>query len=83
MGKRKAVIAPLTLEEINQYKLLPALNLDQIARMLQKSNAQIHEMSRKRALRPLPVFKSGRQIFSTWARIQQWINEGFEKRKAA
>jgi hypothetical protein len=86
MVKRKAVPAPpapLTADEINQYKLLPALNLEQIARMLQKSTAQIHEMSRKRALRPLPVFKSGREIFSTWARIQQWIDEGFEKRKAA
>jgi hypothetical protein len=83
MRKAKKSPAPLTLEEINQYKLLPALNLEQIARMLQKTTPQVHEMSRKRALRPLPVFKSGRQIFSTWTRIQQWIDEGFEKRKAA
>jgi hypothetical protein len=73
-------VAPLTPEEINQYKQLPALNLVQIAKMLQKTPAQVHEMSRKRAMRPLPVFKSGREIFSTWARIQQWIDEGFEWR---
>jgi hypothetical protein len=71
---------PLALEEINQYKQLPALSLDQIARMLQKTPAQVHEMSRKRAIRPLPVFKSGREIFSTWGRIQGWIDEGFEQR---
>ena len=82
-SKKSLAISPLTPEEIHQYKLLPALNLQQIARMLQKSTTQIHEMSRKRALRPLPVFKSGREIFSTWAHIQQWIDEGFEKRKAA
>ena len=81
--KKSLAISPLTSDEVAQYKLLPALNLEQIARMLQKSTPQVHEMSRKRALRPLPVFKSGRQIFSTWARIQQWIDEGFEKRKAA
>jgi hypothetical protein len=76
-------LPPLTLEEINQYKQLPALNLAQIAKLLQKTPAQIHEMSRKRALRPFPVFKCGRELFSTWARIQQWIDRGFEQRKAA
>jgi hypothetical protein len=80
--KQKKLV-PLTPEEIHQYKQLPALNLEQIAKMLQKTPAQVHEMSRKRALRPLPVFKSGREIFSTWARIQSWIDEGFEQRKAA
>jgi hypothetical protein len=73
----------LSSEEINHYKQLPVLNLEQIARMLQKTPAQVHEMSRKRAIRPLPVFKSGQEIFSTWARIQTWIDEGFEQRKAA
>lgn len=81
--KKLEKLAPLTPEQINQYRQLPALNLKQIAEMLQKTPAQVHEMSRKRAARPLPVFKSGREIFSTWARIQQWIDEGFELRKAA
>jgi hypothetical protein len=81
--KKQRKFAPLTPEEIHQYQQLPALNLVQIARMLQKTTAQVHEMSRKRAIRPLPVFKSGREIFSTWTRIQAWIDEGFEYRKAA
>jgi hypothetical protein len=81
--KKPTPIAPLTLEEIHQYKQLPALNLEQISRMIQKTPAQVHEMSRKRATRPLPVFKSGREIFSTWVRIQKWIDEGFEQRRAA
>ena len=75
--------APLTPEEIAHYKQLPVLNLEQIGRMLQKTPAQVHEMSRKRAARPLPVFKNGRELGSTYARIEKWINEGFEQRKAA
>ena len=80
---RQKKVVPLSPEEISHYKQLPALSLEQVARMLLKTPAQVHEMSRKRALRPLPVFKSGREIFSTWAKIQTWIDEGFEQRKAA
>ncbi len=74
---------PLSLEEIALYKQLPSLTLEQIARILQKTTAQVHEMSRARAARPLPVFRSGRTTCSTWAKIQTWIDEGFEERKAA
>lgn len=73
---------PLSLEEIALYKQLPSLTLEQIARMLQKTTAQVHEMSRARAARPLPVFRSGRTICSTWAKIQAWIDEGFAERAA-
>ena len=73
---------PLTPEEIAHYKQLPVLNLEQIGRMLQKTPAQVHEMSRKRAARPLPVFKNGRELGSTYARIERWINEGFERKAA-
>lgn len=72
----------LSLEEIALFKQLPSLTLDQIARMLQKTTAQVHEMSRTRAARPLPVFRSGRTVCSTWAKIQTWIEEGFAERAA-
>jgi hypothetical protein len=68
---------PLTIEEIEQLKGLPVLNVEQIARVLQKDVPTIYEMSRKRARRPLPVFRNGRELGSTWARLQRWIEEGF------
>jgi hypothetical protein len=74
---------PLSLEEIALFKQLPVLNLGQISRVLQKTPAQVHEMSRARASRPLPVFRAGRSIASTWAKIQAWIEEGFAERRAA
>ena len=77
-----ATIQPLTLAEIELYKQLPALTLEQIARVLQKTVGQVHEMTRRRAAHPLPVFRSGRTLSSTYAKIQQWINEGFERRAA-
>ena len=74
--------APLTLDEIRLFKELPALTLEQISRLLQKPIDKIYEMTRTRASRPLPVFKSGNTLCSTWAKIQQWIEEGFEERAA-
>ncbi len=74
---------PLTLEEIAQFKQLPVLTREQIARVLQKPIEKVYEMTRARAARPLPVFKSGREVCSTWAKIQAWIDEGFAERKAA
>jgi hypothetical protein len=74
---------PLSLEEIVLYKQLPLLTMEQIARVLQKPLNQVYEMSRRRASRPLPVFRSGKALCSTWERIQAWIDEGFAARKAA
>jgi hypothetical protein len=76
------VPAPLSLEEIALFKQLPALTLAQVARVLQKPVKCIYEMSRGRAKRPLPVFKSGRVLCSTYAKIEAWIEEGFTERAA-
>jgi hypothetical protein len=74
---------PLTPEEIALYKQLPALTLEQIGRILQKRTVrQVYEMTRSRAARPLPVFRAGKELCSTWDKIQQWIEEGFEERAA-
>src|SRR5216683_4987839 len=76
-------IDPLTLEEIALYKQLPALTLEQVGRILQKRTVeQVYEMTRRRASRPLPVFRSGKELRSSWTKIQQWIDEGFEERAA-
>jgi hypothetical protein len=81
--KSRDILEPLTLEEIALYKQLPVLTLEQIGRVLQKPIKQVYEMSRSRARRPLPVFRAGRSIASTWTKIQAWIDEGFAERKAA
>jgi hypothetical protein len=81
--KSKDILDPLTLDEIALFKQLPLLTLQQIARVLQKPIEQIYEMARARARRPLPVFKSGRTICSTWAKIQAWVDDGFEERRVA
>ena len=74
---------PLTPEEIVLYKQLPALTLEQVGRILQKRTVeQVYEMTRARAARPLPVFRSGKELRSTWAKIQQWIEDGFAERAA-
>jgi hypothetical protein len=73
---------PLTLEEINLFQRLPVLTIEQIARVLQKTPEQVYGMSRARAKRPLPVFRSGKVLCSTWAKIQAWVEEGFEERAA-
>ena len=74
---------PLTSEEIVLYKQLPTLTLEQIGRILQKRTVeQVYEMTRSRAARPLPVFKSGKELRSSWAKIQEWIDKGFEERAA-
>jgi len=75
---------PLTVEEFALYKQLPVLTLEQIGRILQKKTVeQVYEMTRSRAARPLPVFRSGKGLCSTWGKIQAWIDEGFEERAAA
>jgi hypothetical protein len=81
--KRVSAPEPLGLEEISLYQKLPVLTLEQIARVLQKTTAQVHEMSRARATRPLPVFRSGKTLCSTWQKIQQWVEEGFADHRAA
>jgi hypothetical protein len=74
---------PLTPEEVALYKQLPALTLEQIGRILQKKTVrQVYEMTRSRAARPLPVFRSGKELCSAWDKIQRWIEEGFEERAA-
>src|SRR5258708_7824487 len=73
---------PLTLEEITLFERLPVLSLEQIARVLQRTPEQVYEMSRSRAKRPLPVFRAGKSLCSTWAKIQAWIDAGFEERAA-
>jgi len=74
---------PLTVEDIALYKQLPALTLEQVGRILQKRTVeQVYEMTRSRASRPLPVFRSGKELRSSWAKIQEWIDEGFEERVA-
>jgi hypothetical protein len=74
---------PLTPEELALYKQLPALTLEQVGRILQKRTVeQVYEMTRARAARPLPVFKSGKELRSTWAKIQEWIDKGFAERAA-
>lgn len=73
---------PLTLEEIALFKELPVLTLEQISRVLQKPGKKVYEMSRARAKRPLPVFKSGKSQCSTWAKIQEWIEGGFAEKAA-
>src|SRR5260370_21934248 len=71
---------PLTSEEISVYKQLPALTLEQVGRILQKRTVrQVYEMTRSRAARPLPVFRSGKELCSTWTKIQAWIDKGFEE----
>ena len=87
VGPKKSVTListdPLTSEEIALYKQLPALTLEQVGRILQKRTVeQVYEMTRSRAARPLPVFRSGKELRSTWAKIQDWIDEGFEERAA-
>ena len=77
-----ATVQPLSLEEITLYKQLPSLTVEQIGRMLQKTPKQVQEMTRSRAARPLPVFRSGRTLSSTYAKIQEWIDEGFKERAA-
>src|SRR5258708_5544841 len=86
-SKKKSVTListePLTSEEIALYKQLPALTLEQVGRILQKRTVeQVYEMTRSRAARPLPVFRSGKELRSTWVKIQEWIDEGFEERAA-
>jgi hypothetical protein len=84
MNRKKPVpITPLTAEEIALFQRLPVLTLEQIGRVLQKTPAQVYELARSRARHPLPVFRSGKTLYSTWAKIQAWIDEGFEERKAA
>jgi hypothetical protein len=78
-----ATVQPLSLEEIALYKQLPSLTVEQIGRILQKTPKQVQEMTRARAARPLPVFRSGRTLSSTYEKIQQWIDEGFKERAAA
>jgi hypothetical protein len=77
-----ATVQPLSLEEIVLYKQLPSLTVEQIGRMLQKTPKQVQEMTRARAARPLPVFRSGRTLSSTYVKIQQWIEDGFTARAA-
>jgi hypothetical protein len=79
---KKVVPTALTLEDIALFKQLPVLtlNLEQIGRVLQKPIEKIYELSHARASRPLPVFKSGKSLCSTWSKIQQWIEDGFAKR---
>jgi hypothetical protein len=72
--------APLSLAEIALFKELPALTLEQIARVLQKPIKHVYEISRKRANRPLPVLKVGKHLYSTWPKIEQWIADGFAER---
>lgn len=86
-SKKKSVTLissePLTPDEIALYKQLPALTLEQVGRVLQKRTVeQVYEMTRARAARPLPVFRSGKELRSTWAKIQEWIDEGFAERAA-
>jgi hypothetical protein len=86
-SKKKSVTLissePLTPDEIALYKQLPALTLEQVGRILQKRTVeQVYEMTRVRAARPLPVFRSGKELRSTWAKIQEWIDEGFAERAA-
>jgi hypothetical protein len=71
---------PLTLDEIALFKELPILTVGQIARVLQKPIPKIYEMSRARCSRPLPVFKSGKTLCSTWERIVEWREKGFKER---
>ena len=78
-----STVQPLSLDEIVLYKQLPSLTVEQIGRMLQKTPKQVQEMTRARAARPLPVFRSGRTLSSTYAKIQEWIDEGFKERAAA
>jgi hypothetical protein len=73
---------PLTLDEIRLFKELPALTLDQIARVLQKPIKHVYEISRKRANRPLPVVRVGKSLYSTYPKIEQWIADGFAERGA-
>jgi hypothetical protein len=75
-------VQPLSLEEIVLYKQLPSLTIEQIGRVLQKTPKQVQEMTRARAARPLPVFRSGRTLSSTYAKIQDWIDDGFKERAA-
>jgi hypothetical protein len=77
-----ATVQPLSLEEIVLYKQLPSLTVEQIGRMLQKTPKQVQEMTRARAARPLPVFRSGRTLSSTYEKIQRWIENGFTARAA-
>jgi len=77
-----ATVQPLSLEEIALYKHLPSLTVEQIGRMLQKTTKQVQEMTRARAARPLPVFRSGRTLSSTYSKIQEWIDDGFKERAA-
>jgi hypothetical protein len=76
------IAAPLSLDEIALFKQLPVLTLEQVARVLQKPTKQVYEISRTRAKRPLPVFKAGKSLCSTWQKIQQWIDEGFAEKAA-
>ncbi len=83
--RRKSVTEipkPLTPDEVSQFKQLPVLTPEQIGRVLQKTIKQVYEMSRARAKRPLPVFKSGNTIGSTWDRIIVWRDARFAERAA-
>lgn len=77
-----ATVAPLSMEEIAVFRQLPSLTMEQVGRMLQKTPAQVLEMTRARAARPLPVFRSGRTLSSTYQKIQEWIDAGFALRAA-
>ena len=74
---------PLTLEDIALFERLPALNLEQIGRVLQKTTKEVYEITRTRTKRPLPTFKVGKTVCSTWTKIIAWRDAGFAEREAA
>jgi hypothetical protein len=78
----KSVATPLTHEEIALFQALPILTLEQVARVLHKPVPEVYEMSRSRAKRPLPVFRCGKPLCSTWAAIQKWVEDGLRGRAA-
>lgn len=70
-----SVIRPLTVEEISQFKHLPVLTKNQIARVLQVPESTVLQLSRRRAKHRLPVFRVGRGIGSTYGLIEKWLQE--------
>jgi len=80
--KSVVIPPPLTPDEVTQLQLLPLLTLEQIGRVLQKPVEQVREITRTRAKRPIPTLKVGKNLCSTWAKLQQWIEEGFTERAA-
>jgi hypothetical protein len=58
--------------EVGKRLKIPAKNDDELTR-------KVYQLTRKRAPRPLPHFKVGRLVRFCWPRIEQWMEDGYDR----